>query len=272
MFDHMRVCAFAAIATAVVLIPTGCDLIPVAEETHDPGYVQGTVLDATTGEGIESATVTVGAQTTFTSSLGGYSINDVPSKTAVTALASADGYVSLSTTINIDERETRDLDFQLVPETGVDISRIVLTWGANPRDLDSHVWAPMSEGTAYYHISYMNHGTTDGLPYMKLDLDDTNGYGPETVTIAPNYDVWHPGVYSYVVHEFAGDGILTGSDATVRVYISDELVDTIHVPTVGVCGENYYWYVGDLAIDSGTWTRVLTMSATAPFAYMAEGK
>ena len=74
------------------------------------------------------------------------------------------------------------------------------------------------------------------------------------------------------MHEFAGDGILTGSDVTVRVYISDELVGTIHVPTVGVCGENYYWYVGDVAIDAGTWTRTLVMSATPPFVYMAAGK
>jgi hypothetical protein len=272
MIGHLRICAFAAIAAAIVLAPTGCDLIPAAEEEFDPAFIEGTVLDATTGEGIEGATVTVGTQTTFTSSLGGYSINDVPSKTAITAAASANGYVTLSTTVNLDERETRDLDFQLVPETGADVARIVLTWGANPRDLDSHVWAPTEGGASYYHISYLNHGTIDAAPWMRLDLDDTDGFGPETVTIAPNYDEWHPGVYSYVVHEFAGDGILTGSDATVRVYVSDELVDTIRVPTVGICGENWYWYVGDLAIDSGTWTRNLTMSATAPFAYMAEGK
>ena len=255
-----------------MLLPTGCDLIPVAEEEYDPGYVEGTVLDAVTGLGIESATVTVGAQTTFTSSLGSYSIDDVPSKTSVTAQATADGYIDMSTTINLDERETRDVDFQLVPETGVDIARIVLTWDAQPRDLDSHVWALTSGGDSYYHISYSNRGTTDAAPWMKLDLDDTDGYGPETVTIAPNYDQWYPGLYHYVVKEFAGDGILTGSNATVRVYISDELVDTIRVPNLGNCGENWYWYVGTVAMDEGQWDRVNTMSASAPFAYMSEGK
>lgn len=271
MFDRMRVCALATVAALVALAPTGCDLIPVAEEEYDPGYVEGTVVDATTGEGIEGATVTVGTQSDVTSSLGGYSIDNVPSKTSVTAQASADGYIAMSTTVNLDERETRDLDFQLVPETGADVARIVLTWDAQPRDLDSHVWAPTSGEYSYYHISYSNRGTLDAAPWMKLDLDDTDGHGPETVTIAPNYDQWYPGQYHYVVHEFAGDGILTDSDATVRVYISDELVDTIHVP-MGNCGENWYWYVGDIAMDEGQWDRVNTMSATPPFTYMARGK
>lgn len=271
MFDRMRMCALGVVAALVALAPTGCDLIPVAEEERDPGYVEGTVLDATTGEGIEDATVTVGTQSDVTSSLGGYSIDNVPSGTNVTAQAAADGYVAMSTTINLDERETRDLDFQLIPETGADIARIVLTWDAQPRDLDSHVWALTSGGDSYYHISYSNRGTTDAAPWMKLDLDDTDGYGPETVTIAPNYDQWYPGLYHYVVKEFAGDGLLTDSDATVRVYISDELVDTIHVP-MGSCGENWYWYVGTIAMDEGQWDRVNTMSAAPPFAYMARGK
>lgn len=271
MFDPMRIAAIAAIAAAVVLVPTGCDLIPVAEEEYDPGYVEGTVLDATTGEGIEDATVTVGTQSDVTSSLGGYSIDDVPSKTNVTAQATADGYIAMSTTINLDERETRDVDFQLVPETGADVARIVLTWDAQPRDLDSHIWAPTYGGESYYHIYYSNRGTLEAAPWVKLDLDDTDGYGPETMTIAPNYDQWHSWCFDYVVYEFAGDGLLTDSNATVRVYISDELVDTIHVP-MGNCGENWYWYVGRVAIDTGEWTRVNTMSATSPITYVAQGK
>jgi hypothetical protein len=91
------------------------------------------------------------------------------------------------------------------------------------------------------------------------------------VTIAPNYDEWYPAMYDYVVHEYAGDGVLVDSDATVRVYISDELVDTIHVPA-GNCGENWYWYVGTVTIDSGTWTRVNALYPTTPFACLARGK
>lgn len=109
-------------------------------------------------------------------------------------------------------------------------------------------------------------------PRAKSDADDADGHGPETVTIAPNCDGRHPTADTYAVYGYAGDGMLIDSDATVRVYVSDELVDTIHVPNLGTCGENWHWTVGTLAIDEGTWTRVNTMAASPPIAYMREGK
>jgi hypothetical protein len=54
----MRERAFAVVAAVAVLVPTACDLLPVEEEQYEPGYVEGPVVDATTGLGIEDATST----------------------------------------------------------------------------------------------------------------------------------------------------------------------------------------------------------------------
>ena len=76
-----RIRALSAVASASLLITAGCDLLPVEDRAPDPGYLEGTVVDAVTGLGIEDATVSTGSQSDVTSSLGGYSIDNVPSGT-----------------------------------------------------------------------------------------------------------------------------------------------------------------------------------------------
>jgi uncharacterized protein YfaP (DUF2135 family) len=68
-----------------------------------------------------------------------------------------------------------------------------------------------------------------------LDVDDTDGRGPETVTIV---DLEKTGLYKYYVADYTNcsDGNyssyqLSNSDATVRVYTDEGLVATFHVPT-----------------------------------------
>jgi len=94
--------------------------------------------------------------------------------------------------------------------------RIVLNWGASPLDLDAHLAYPGQ------HI-YWNakQGAESGL-----DVDQTNGYGPETITIQNR----NPGQrYVYAVHDYS-DRSLVGSNAMelgrpqVRVYIGQTLV------------------------------------------------
>lgn len=269
MMKWIEISSFVVVIAVGIFFTIGCGESPTDNEP-DPepttlGQVQGTVVDATTGAPIEGATVTVGGIYTDTASDGAYLLSHVPSGAGVAAQAVAAGYVTLALTIAVQADAIVNQDFQLVPETGADIYRFVLTWSLEPRDLDSHLWTDPAGGYSY-HVYYGYRGTLDALPFAQLDLDDTNGSGPETITIGPHYDDPHPGDYIYAVHEYAGDGTLAVSEAVVRVYASDVLVQTLHVPT-GTCSDGWYWYVGRINVDSGQWTPVNTLQATPPVAY-----
>lgn len=100
--------------------------------------------------------------------------------------------------------------------------RVVLTWGAIPRDLDSHMVYPGN------HVYFRNKRGTNA----NLDVDDTDGYGPETVTLERKRD---GETYVYAVHDYTdrddpGTMALSQSQAKVFVYVGESLVRTYYVP------------------------------------------
>lgn len=109
--------------------------------------------------------------------------------------------------------------------------RIVLTWGAQPADLDSHLFTPYqgSEGNMQ-HIGYYEQSDAYG---NNLDVDDTSSYGPETMTILNlsngNYK-YYVSNYSSLSSGITDDTALSESGATVRVYTSAGLTATFNVP------------------------------------------
>jgi uncharacterized protein YfaP (DUF2135 family) len=105
----------------------------------------------------------------------------------------------------------------------LDGMRLVLNWGAQPSDLDSHLVHPTT------HV-YFSKKQGD---LANLDVDDTTSYGPETVTLEKK----KPGVkYLYAVHNYTeGDkkGSLTlsnNSQAKVFAYVGSSLVRTFTPP------------------------------------------
>ncbi|MCC8026261.1 MAG: hypothetical protein LIP16_13320, partial [Clostridium sp.] len=111
--------------------------------------------------------------------------------------------------------------------------RIVLTWGERPWDLDSHLFTPYDNafGDTTYHIWYGNKYDAVG---NNLDVDDTDGYGPETMTIP----VLKNGLYKYYVADFTNCSggnptsyDMSNSGAMVNVYTSNGLTSTFMVPT-----------------------------------------
>lgn len=70
--------------------------------------------------------------------------------------------------------------------------QIRLTWGASPSDLDSHF---VAEGGENYYVWYNNKNTVNA----NLDVDDTDGGGPEVITL----DVEPNTTYNYYVHCYA---------------------------------------------------------------------
>ena len=100
--------------------------------------------------------------------------------------------------------------------------RIVLNWGASPSDLDSHLVYPGN------HVYFSQKEGSDA----NLDVDDTDSYGPETITIERK----HSGErYVYAVHNFSHrqdiqDSSLSNSNAKVFVYVGQTLIKTYYVP------------------------------------------
>lgn len=100
--------------------------------------------------------------------------------------------------------------------------RVVLTWGANPSDLDSHMIFPGN------NIYFRNQQGDDA----HLDVDDVDSYGPETITLEKKH---YGESYVYAVHDYSNQGRpasrqLSASQAKVFVYMGQSLVRTYYVP------------------------------------------
>ncbi len=111
------------------------------------------------------------------------------------------------------------LTYALSPNMkNLDGMRAVLTWGANPSDLDSHL---------AYENNHIYFDRKEGSQ-AHLDVDDTTSYGPETITIVKKKEGKK---YLYAVHNYSKGSSPTSnglekSGATVRVYIGQTLVRT----------------------------------------------
>jgi len=122
--------------------------------------------------------------------------------------------------------------------------RVVLDWSAEPRDLDAHL---VKIGN--YHISYRDKRVSDDKT-VQLDRDDTDGYGPETITINK---IDSKGEYVFFVHDFtnqnkANSTALSKSKACIRVYYAGQLLYNWRVPlkTKGFCWEVFRIQQGNI--------------------------
>lgn len=158
-----------------------------------------------------------------------------------TLTASKDGYIGTSFNITVLPGGTDTHPQQnaaMAPaETEGDTWRIVLTWGENPRDLDSHVVGSLTSGNSF-HVYYSHKSQYDGgVEVCNLDRDDTTGNGTETITLNTNNST----PYYYYIYRYAGSGTVASSGAQIRVYHGADIVRTFNVPT-GV-GDGDYWNV-----------------------------
>lgn len=141
--------------------------------------------------------------------------------------------------------------------------RFVLTWGSEPRDLDSHLWLP---STMPFHVYFSRKGSLTSCPNASLDIDDTSSFGPEVITIT----AFSPGTYRYAVNRFSGTGTLVGSGAQVQVFDVNGLVDTQVAPTTG--SNDDWWYVYDVTSAGVTPVNTIVPEASVtPYPDTASG-
>lgn len=205
------------------------------------GTISGAVKNAFTGLGLTGVTlnfrsginVTTGTivATTTSSTEGAYTDATLAGGN-YTGEAILSGYVSGYFTITvIGGQTTSNQDATITPTLPVGQTRIVLTWGASPSDLDSHLTGPVSGSSTRFHVLYSSKGSSTASPFAALDVDDTSSYGPETTTIYTQTT----GTYRFSVHDFTNEAsssstALSSSGALVKVFTSNGLVATFNVP------------------------------------------
>lgn len=227
------------------------EIVP-APPAPTTGTLQGQVTDAVSGSPIPGAQVCVQgtSQCATADTNGNYEIADVPAGDQVLNVT-ADGYIAVNdqaVTITAGEPTTQPV--AMSPELAVGELRIVLTWGTSPADLDSTLWLPDATKIDYNVKGQTINGTL-------LDLDDTNGNGPETITILQQAD----GTYTYAVYNYTNEAPMSTSEAVVRVYRGDQEIKAFTVPTTG---DGRWWHVFDLDGATGNITDVNTLSDASP--------
>lgn len=237
---------------------TGAFSEPFGNEGPARGQLDLTVVDAVSGDPLAGAVATLGTRSASTDASGFVRFSDLPPGVYGLGVTQT-GYVTNTREVEIVGGLTTTVRVALtVPiESGY---RLVLTWGAAPRDLDSHLLTPEIEGLAY-HIDYDARGSATAAPYALLDLDDQDGNGPETTTIVQSF----AGSYAFYVHNWSGqtgqDAPLAGSGAQVALYDATTLLATVVVPEVG---EGIWWNVLTLDAVAGTFEVVNELGSAEP--------
>ena len=179
------------------------------------------------------------------------------------------------------ETSTLDFDLILVPTPGQ--LKISVTWGRDPRDLDTYFWIP-TDPTKVIYAAAGKKGSLTTSPWAAIDRDDKNGYGPENVTVSTHDDgsgrqVYYNGNYTYALfnashtchgHHHCDSINFAGSSAKVTIFFNGSLQTTYYASAAtGASSENNWWHVFDLQITDNliTIVSVNQVIATSPALY-----
>ena len=177
-----------------------------------------------------------------------------------TVFAEKEGFTTSSFNIVVlPNTEKGGQNYGLTPVSSAGQYRIELTWGENPRDLDSHLVGTYSNGNQY-HVYFSNkRAYENGELICDLDVDDTTSFGPEVVTLTAS----EAQNYYYYVHLYAGIGTIPTSGARIEVRYEGKLIRTFNISE---SFENKrYWNV--FAIKDGRLVVKNTMSDSPELNY-----
>jgi uncharacterized protein YjdB len=272
----LRVSAPGFVTTDVRSLAVGGDrtieATPLARTAANGGTITGDLRSAITNLLIftpitidlfagQNTTTGTPIATTTSNQNGGYSFANVPTGT-YTVVARASGYSESSRTtasLGVGRFSTQQTVF-LSPTSSAGVLRIVLTWGTLPSDLDAHLTGPGPNASSFW-VYWNSTGSCVSEPFVCLDVDQTEGRGPETITIVQK----RTGRYVYSVDNFSGDATLAQSNARVDVYGPGGLLQSFGVPSQpGTLWKVFEW-------DGTTITAVNTMTNGAPPAAIVAG-
>ena len=123
---------------------------------------------------------------------------------------SKNGYTTIKTDLKVVAGTVLNKRMLLSPSLSGNSMRFILQWNDEPKDLDLHL-----QGSGF-HVSY-RHKRAAGE--ARLDQDEQEGYGPETITLN---NVKNNQRYKVSVVNYSGDAAFDES-AKVLVYVGDHL-------------------------------------------------
>lgn len=167
---------------------------------------------------------------------------------------SRNGFITQYLNATVLNDATTNIDVSLSSAMSNQLYRVVLTWDEYPFDLDSHLSGITGDGTSF-HVYYLNKEEykPNGTLIANLDIDDTDSYGPETIT----FNVDTEGTYNYYVHRFSSDGTLPASGANVKIYNGERLIKNCNIDA-SFDENSLYWNI--FTIDKGIFKIVNTVS------------
>lgn len=215
----------------------------LVDGSANPGghRVTGNILDATNTAPMTGARVRLYAADTLVVDEVVSDSFDVPVEVGTYRMVvTAEGYQEWArdVSVTVDEPVVA-VRVALSPVFGEsDMARMVLSWGREPSDLDSHLLGPG------FHL-FFNQKAAGGAT---LDVDDVDSFGPETVTIQQ----WQSGLYRYYIQDFSAGAnpqstTLANSGAVVELYLDGADVQVFRVPE----GVGIFWHVFDYNRTTG---------------------
>lgn len=201
----------------------------------DFAVLTGSVVNASNPtQKISGVKVTVDGRTYTTDSNGEFvaGVNIGP----VTYTVEDSQYITVTDTLQITGGQ-QSVTIPISRRMAENEYRVVLTWGANPSDLDSHLLGQTESGSSY-HVAYYSLRADNSKAL--LEWDDTTSYGPETTHFFA-----YPGkTYTFCVHDYtnrssSSSRAMGDSGAKVIVYRGDAMIASYEIPT----GSGTVWNV-----------------------------
>jgi len=147
---------------------------------------------------------------------------------------------------HISEADVEKQPCRLVmsPELSVGSLRVVLMWGDKPKDLDLHCI-----DSEQNHVSFRQKESQ--TKHIQLDLDDTDGHGPETITVQSRTNQ----AYSFFVHNYTHEVDFAQSAARLILYVADVPAREFALPKNGDANLRH-WKVCTVHVDSNLATAI----------------
>jgi hypothetical protein len=235
---------------------TNFDIVTMIPGSQTPSSISGRLLNALTNGPIstgltvrirpginntaglyalDSNNQTIGAVTSAAD--GSYVIPNVPAGNYTIEVSGA-GFTTTYETVISAGANSANQNILVSPSLGVDEVRIVLSWNAAPKDVDSHLEYGDASGTRKNQVVWndkcRNPGVSNavikspaqcGSEDLTLDIDVVTGFGPETVSMKGTF--WtSPAVTrrGYSLYNWTNETPLSNSASTVKVYKSTGMV------------------------------------------------
>jgi uncharacterized protein YfaP (DUF2135 family) len=215
-----------------------------ADQIYNTVRINGCVQNAA-GERVSGALVAsegksyTGMATALTNANGEFSVQ-AKRTSAAFVIASTATEISNAPTVSIGDADLALDGCLTLTRSAVSVK---LTWGTRPLDLDSHTLG----ANASEHVYFGEKGALAAAPFIGLDVDDTDSFGPEVTTFAK---LAKNRTYRFFIDNYSEtfDPGQTGSPA--RVELSNRGTQSIFTPPAGESSSTNVWHVFDLTTDA----------------------